>query len=82
MHDITDHIGQPILEHTREPEISLDPLASHAKSASVTETEQNAAVTSTSNAIETYMPKSSDLSQTNESRYPTRDHRPPDWYTP
>ena len=76
--DITDHIGQPILEHSREPEISLDPPASHTKSASVTETEQDAAVTSTSNAVETHMPKSSDLSQTTESGYPTRDRKSSD----
>ena len=70
--DITDHIGQPILEHIREPEISLDPPASQTDSASVTETEQDVAVTSKSNAIETHIQKSSDLSQTTESRHPTR----------
>ena len=76
--DITDHIGQPILEHIREPEISLDPPASQTNSASVAETEQDVAVTSTSNAIETHIPKSSDLSQTTESRYPTRDRKSSD----
>ena len=76
--DITDHIGQPILEHIREPEISLDPPASQTNSASVAETEQDVAVTSTSNAIETHIPKSSDLSQTTESRYPIRDRKSSD----
>ena len=52
--------------------------ALQTNSASVAETEQDVAVTSTSNAIETHIPKSSDPSQTTESHYPTRDRKSSD----